>query len=77
MALKDWKKNPVIENSWYRKNDSLEIIENSDQNSNTTFYSIEIFLWETKDETAKWLNSRHFRTKQMAIKQAKEYMRTH
>jgi hypothetical protein len=75
MALKDWKK--VEENKWQKKNDTLEIITNYDKNGNIEFYSVEIFLWETEDEVAKWLDTRRFSSKQMAIKNAREYMRKH
>jgi hypothetical protein len=72
MALKDWKKDAVIEYKWVKKNDSVQIIKEQDEH-----YSVEIFLWETQDELAKWLNSRLFSSEKMAIKYAKSYMRSH
>ena len=72
MAYKDWEKVDYQNNKWVRKNDSLEIIE--EQNGN---YSIEVFLFETKTDFSKWLNTRTFRTEKMAVKQAKAYMRSH
>jgi hypothetical protein len=75
MATKDWEK--TGEYQWVKKNDVLEIIKNYDKNGNIKFYSVEIFLWETEDEVAKWLNSRRFSSEKRAIKEAKQYMRTH
>ncbi len=69
MALKDWKK--VEDYKWIKKNDTLEIIKNYE------FYTVEIYLWETEDEIGKWLNSRRFSKKQIALSYAKQYMRTH
>lgn len=75
MALKEWKK--TEDYKWQKKNDTLEVISNYDKNMGIKFYSVEIFLWEKEDELAKWLNTRRFSSKSMAIKYANKYMRTH
>lgn len=77
MAMKDWKKVTYQEDKWQRKNDSLEIIQNYDKNGNINYYTIEIYLFETKDKNARWLMSRRFRSKNMALRYAKAFMRAH
>lgn len=70
MALKDWKKK-TGENTWIKKNDSVELITNLNKLGHITGYEVDIYIFDSRHII------KQFKTKSKALRFAKSYMRKH